>query len=640
MHAPTFSDSYSLNCYSLIILQDDTDNNLYRHYLRLADTVASFMKTNYYKLILPAIGAATIAVITGCRTPAEYRSEADSTAYTIVEETRKDVLQREQSEFDIESPEITLRRRLTSAQGLPAYSRATLSANELEKPQHWPEGVIPNTQSAANSSDTFMTKDGSVELTLIDALKIAARNSTSYQSAKENVFRAALKLDLERNNFRETFAGAMKSELNSSNRGDENVSSSKNSLTASTQKTLESGAALSGLIAVDLVKLLTGDRDSAWGLSADATISIPLLRGAGKHIARESLTQAERNVVYAIYEFEEFKRGLAVNIEQSFLGVMQADDRADNAKRNYETLTISTDRAGLMAKSGRLPEIQVDQAQQDQLRSYDRAISAHQSAERSLDRFKLLLGLPPDANIKLNRESFIKLVNDAEKSKKDTDSLPDDHDIIITALENRLDMRIAADKVYDAQRSVVIAADALRSEVTLLGSASVGDKASISSDDSRNHPDLSKGIFSGIINIDLAIERTAERNAFRNSLIELNQAVRSAQEKEDEIKLQVLNSSRDLKTAGEAITTQLKAVVLAERRQKSTALFLKAGRAQMRDLLEAQESLLSVRNALTDAIINYRTAELNLQSNTGLLQVTDAGIVQEHALTKLNGEDK
>jgi hypothetical protein len=48
---------------------------------------------------------------------------------------------------------------------------------------------------------------------LIDALQIAAQNNRQYQSSKENVFRAALSLDLERDRYRNTFTGAFDSNV-------------------------------------------------------------------------------------------------------------------------------------------------------------------------------------------------------------------------------------------------------------------------------------------------------------------------------------------------------------------------------------------------------------------------------------------
>jgi len=573
------------------------------------------------------------AMLTGCRTPAHYRAQADRVATTAVDATRNSVIGSDEA-FTIERPAITLRRRLMAVQDLPAHSAATLSTHELTPPPHWPTEAHPVPPDSTNVVSVLWNQDDTVELSLQDALQIAARNSRDYQSVKESVFQSALALDLQGDAFRSTFAGALDTEVSSDRSGDDTVEGVENGLVTSVSKTFKTGAAISGQIAVDLVKLLTGDRESAWGLSADATVSIPLLRGAGRHIAREALTQAERDVIYAIYSLEEFKRGLAVRVTEAYLDVMQANDRTYNAQRNYDTLVASAERARSVAEAGRLPEIQVNQAHQDQLRAYDRLVGAKQTAAQTLDRFKVTLGLPPDAELTVRRDAFSRLVADAEARGTDTTSIPDVRGVTVMALENRLDLRATAGRVADAQRAVVIAADALRAEISLLGSASAGASRSLGSAGQGNADlELSKGILSGLLSIDLPFERTAERNAFRNSIIKLEQAVRDAQDAEDDIKLDIRNGLRDLAASRESITTQLEAVRLAERRQHSTDLFLKAGRAEMRDLLEAEESLLSARNALTSAIISYRLADLRLQRDVAVLQVADVGIMTESPLT-------
>ena len=136
------------------------------------------MNTNINKLMTAAGIIAAAIFLNGCRTAAEYRKEADETAYNIVEDTRRAVLDKNQTAFNIEPPSITLRRRLIAMQDLPAYSSATLGLDELEKPQHWPEH-ISNTHSATNDAGVLLTNDGTIELSLLDALAIAARNSTS-----------------------------------------------------------------------------------------------------------------------------------------------------------------------------------------------------------------------------------------------------------------------------------------------------------------------------------------------------------------------------------------------------------------------------------------------------------------------------
>ena len=129
--------------------------------------------------------------------------------------------------------------------------------------------------------------------------------------------------------------------------------------------------------------------------------------------------------------------------------------------------------------------------------------------------------------------------------------------------------------------------------------------------------------------LDLPFERTAERNAFRNSLIALEQSIRQMQESEDQVKLDVRNRMRDLAETWERIKIQTQAVEVAKRRVASTNLFLEAGRVQMRDLLEAQEALVQTKNSLAGALVDYRVAELELQRDMGVLAVNEKGLYQE-----------
>jgi len=117
-------------------------------------------------------------------------------------------------------------------------------------------------------------------------------------------------------------------------------------------------------------------------------------------------------------------------------------------------------------------------------------------------------------------------------------------------------------------------------------------------------------------------------------LISLERAVRDVQELEDGIKLAIRDRLRDMVEARESLKIQAMAVTVAEKRVKSTSLFYEAGRAQVRDVLEAQESLINARNALTSAIVTYRVAELAFQRDTELLQIDEKGLWKEYAPEK------
>ena len=138
-------------------------------------------------------------------------------------------------------------------------------------------------------------------------------------------------------------------------------------------------------------------------------------------------------------------------------------------------------------------------------------------------------------------------------------------------------------------------------------------------------------MFSALLTLDLGFDRTAEAVTYRNSFILLEQAVRNAQRLEDTIKLEIRSRLRELLEARETLVIQAKSVLLALKRVKSITLFMDAGRAQTRDLLEARDDLLEAQNRLTSARVNYRIAELEIQRDMGVLVVTDTGLWQEYS---------
>ena len=106
--------------------------------------------------------------------------------------------------------------------------------------------------------------------------------------------------------------------------------------------------------------------------------------------------------------------------------------------------------------------------------------------------------------------------------------------------------------------------------------------------------------------------------------------MRGVQDLEDKIKQGIRDGLRALMLARESHSIQAQAVLLAQRRVESSTLFLRAGRAQIRDLLEAEEALLRAQNGLTRSVVNYRISELQLQSNMGVLEVNEKGLWREY----------
>jgi outer membrane protein TolC len=177
---------------------------------------------------------------------------------------------------------------------------------------------------------------------------------------------------------------------------------------------------------------------------------------------------------------------------------------------------------------------------------------------------------------------------------------------------------------------VVLKAEGLGAGLTLGGSAKFADT------DADGHLHFNGGNYAALLSLDLPIERTAERNAYRNSLISLEQGIRSVQTLEDQIKLSIRDELRTLLESRESLKIQAQSVVLAEIQVNSSNLLLEAGRIEIRDLLTAQDSLLSAQNSLTAAAVSYRTAELGIQRDLDLLKVNEQGLWQEFSPKEVN----
>lgn len=593
----------------------------------------------------------------GC-SPAKYREDMDKTADKILSEKQYQATGKV-SKFTINRPSDILRKKLLKDQDLPMSGPASLGSEKLKEIEHWPEKGYPHETTGGNITDVN-DANGMVVLSLVDALQIGAYNSFDYQTRKEEIFQTALDLELERNEFRNILFAQIQNLVSTDTRGDRTVSGTVTSGSVGVSRRFMNGAEVTSAIGIDFANLLTNGGEFSRGLFADMSVTIPLLRGSGRHIVTEPLIQAERNVIYEFWDFEQFKKDFAVDVATNYLSVLQQLDQIQNSEADYLSRIDTAKRSRRLSDAGRIKEIEVDQAVQQELSARQSWIRAIQTYKRQLDRFKIFLGLPPDANVELDPNELEKLIGpamqmiqEAEQRTLDESNIIDEDESLVQLIEpdyrnagpyeihepnaiqlaffNRLDLKRAEGQVYDAQRAVVVAADRLRAELTFLGEASIGSTRGIGSTGLPNATFVAnEGVFSSLVTLDLPLERTLEAVNYRNSYITLEQSVRDVQSLEDTIKFDIRDSLRNSLEARENMYIQAKAVAVAQKRVKSVNMFLDAGRAQIRDLLEAQDALLSAQNALTAAIVQYRISELNIQRDMGVLEVDENGLWKEY----------
>ena len=614
--------------------------------------------------------ALTVLVFVGCRSAQDYRHEADVTADAYLSAYQREVTGKV-DRFDIETPADTLRRRLMIDQKLLVNDPASFGIRDLPTNLYWRADERLEKGGADPSVAVWHGGTNALEIGLVDAVRIAAFNSREYKARKESLYKTALAMDLEDDTFRTIFSGVLSGGADVFFDEDEDrslegraVSHDERASLGFTRK-FRNGARLTGSIMANVAGMLTGDTRTAWGSSADLSISIPLLRGSGELVNTESLTQAQRSFVYAVRDFEQYKREFICRIESAYLALVLARRQQQNQDEAFRRVIRSTRRSYRMAEASRMSQSQFEQAHQSELSSRANWIASCQSYESTKDGFKLTLGLPPDACIE-PRDSdlaalekyvsdYAELEEEAYDMGKDDEqgrivlAPPDSVDdgelklrtdrAIAIAFSNRLDFASVRDEVEDAQRRLLIAEDALRAEVTL--GASVGNLADLASPYSRrngeDHGRLHPREYSvnPLLTIDLPIERRQERNNYRNALIAVESAVREYQSQEDTLKQTIRSDMRSLSQTKDNLKIQYMAMNLAERRVRNQEILLQAGRADMTVMLEAQDSLVSAKNSLYSAMINYKNQELALQRDLGLLQVSADGTWKEADLVAL-----
>jgi outer membrane protein TolC len=450
-----------------------------------------------------------------------------------------------------------------------------------------------------------------VSLDLEEALRLAAAASREYRTQREEAYLAALHLTAQRRAFETQYGLAGLATLDRSDTTGTATAGTEGTLS----RALEAGGTFVAKLALDFVKTFAGDPVASTRALLTTDLTLPLARGSGTTVAREGLTQAEHDVLYGLRSFARFQQQLVVTVASGFYGVLEARDVVANEELTYASLQVVYERAQWIGKAGRLGDFQVDQAHQDVLRADDRRQQARQAYESALDDFKKTLGLPVAAHVTLREDSLERLRSRGLEAA-DTDTAR----VIATALARRLDLVTERDRLEDSRRHLAVAEDALGPDFSLLihGGLDRGGERPL---------DLRTATGSGNVglHVGLPLERTAERNAYREAEVNLERARRAVEETEDGVVADVRRAARTLDQARRSYDIQKDGVRLAERRVESAKIYLEASRATIRDVLDAENSLIEARNALTAALVSHAIARLDLERDSGTLDASILG---------------
>ncbi len=494
---------------------------------------------------------------------------------------------------------------------------------ELPTPTQWDN---TNLNQKASDSLEFLGANSKLEknarlMTLDQALETGITMNRSYLARKESVFLTALDLTLVQHRLSpifgaETDATIRTDSLNSIAQAGLTdlvaINTFARSQNATFSRLYKTGARLTTEFSQDFLKFLTGNRDVNNSALA-VTLIQPLLKGGGTQTTLELLTQADRDVLYSLRDFANFRREFIVDLVASYYAVLLARENAINSHIAYLGFHKNVERDKALTEENRRTQAQLGRLQQALLISESRWLSAVRVYENRLDQFKLTLGMPVSEIISLDSKELDKLkIEDPDITRDEA---------VEIALVTRPDLATSRDRVSDAERRILVAENSLKPGLDLRIDYDV------LSDREDRTPDLNfdRRNLSTNLDLDLPLDRKAERNIYREALITKNLRQRQNEENIDRVRLQINDDWRALELAKRNYDIANRGVALAQRRLDEQNLLSEIGQGQALDLVDAQEDLLSAENQRSAALIDHTVARLRLWRDLGILYINKDG---------------
>lgn len=576
----------------------------------------------------------TLAGLTGC-TPDDYKRSADIQINKLIADRKRETLA-------YEPPSAAANLPTPDAPGSP-YSRIPVtpivvaSGNTLEPilvdlpfeklgpKQVLPAGVEPPPVSDYRSS----VRDRPVvdapvlgplsptrnirRFDLFGVLAFAVQNSREYASQMEEMYLTALDVTLQRHllsprpfiNQRFAYDGGQE---NSNYRSAFNATTN-----AGVRQRLPYGGEIVASSLVTFVDALNANTQSGENAALALQASVPLLQGAG-FVNLEGLINSERLLVYRVRAFETYRRTFLVDVAARYFEVITSRNGVLNRRAQLDSQIDLVERSRALFAAGKGSFLDVQRSINSQISGETQLIQAEEAYRALLDSFKLFIGMDIGEDLEI-------VAVELDASIPETNA----NDAVRLAHLYRLDVQTARDRIDDAKRTVNIAKNGLLPRVDLDGLARVNSNP----DDSANALNSETAVYSAGVNIDLPVDRVAERNAYRRALIRLQQAQRDFEQSRDSASVFARNALRRILSARDRIELQRRNVQIAQARLDLANSLLRQpllnplpGLSQSnRDVVEAQQQLLQAQDSLDQARATLQIQILNYYRDTGTLRI-------------------
>jgi outer membrane protein TolC len=463
---------------------------------------------------------------------------------------------------------------------------------------------------------------------------LAFQYSREYQTQKERLYLEALALTFDRYRYTPIFSFTSSGDYQWD--ADDQFVTDMEALTGmeriNTSESIDAGTNLGsrwllkggGVLALTLTnnftRFLTGDVRETNGSALFASFAQPLIRDFGTAIETENLMQAERDLLYQLRDFTRYRKLFAVRIASQYYSVLLNREIARNNYSGLQAVNLNLEREQAFQAEGLRTLLQVGRLEQQSLQQDLRWTNSITRYKRSLDLFKILIGLRASDNIILD-DNELALI--AETGMTDPDL--DIDQALGLALQTRLDLYTELDRVQDSARKIRVAANQLKPALDFGFDVAVSGPA----DADLGELDFENAVYTAGLNLDLPLDTKFNRNELRRALITYDATTRAYLAAVDEAKLEVLDAWRRMDQALKSYEINLTSVRINERRVEEAQLRAELGLGDIQDTVDSQNDLIAARTELVSTIVEHNIAKLEFWRDIGLLYVDDSGQWEE-----------
>jgi outer membrane protein TolC len=263
-----------------------------------------------------------------------------------------------------------------------------------------------------------------------------------------------------------------------------------------------------------------------------------------------------------------------------------------------------------MFEVGEASEVDKLRAERDYLSVKNDVITQVAAYELSVDRFKILLGLPTSFPLEIRADDPI--YKDIPVSLNSA---------VSAALHNRLDLLTAKDELEDAEREVRVAGNNMLPDFDFDATY----RLTSTSGRSPLSPGFDENFYTLGLALELPLNRVAERNNLRRALITMERQRRSLSLLEDDIVLEVRDSIRRLRRVQATIDIRKQEVEAAEKEVRAARYRFDEGEEDNQAVTIAQNALRRARNSYIADLVEYEIARIQILRDIGILFIDDQG---------------